>query len=458
MLNNMTGTDARTRLFGTNGIRGTPNQDLSVEFCERIGKAIGSYVRTGEIVIGRDTRISGYMILSAVSAGVMSTGTNVLDLGIVPTPALQYFCKRNGLYGIVITASHNPPHFNGIKCIHRDGTEMPRNDEEGIEQTYYDESFINADWKEIGQYRRYSGAIEEYIKGVISVVDADLIRSKSFRVAVDTGNGASYESTPELLRQLGCSVVSLNANPDGTFSARHSEPKPENLASLTTIMKGGGFSVGFAHDGDADRAVVMDESGEFIDGDRTLALITKNVVRNGDIAVTPISSSDAISEVCREAGAKLIRTRVGAPIVSRTMIENGAKVGGEENGGIIYGPHQYCRDGAVAVALFLELMARTGQTPSQLMKQIPQYYLVKRSIDLRRPWADVSKDLIKKLTNEVTDLMDGIKVIRKEGWVLIRPSGTEPIVRVYSQSKILEVATDLEKEFVEAVRSVNSGK
>ncbi|MEM0155010.1 MAG: phosphoglucosamine mutase [Thermoplasmataceae archaeon] len=454
----MSGNDARPRLFGTNGIRGTPNKDLNVEFCEKIGKSIGTYVNSAEIVIGKDTRISGDMILSAVSAGVMSTGTDILDLGIVPTPALQYFCKKKGMYGIVITASHNPPHFNGIKCIHRDGTEMPSEGEEGIEQLYYDNDFTSADWKSIGRYRRYSGAVEEYIKGVMSMVDVELIRSKAFRVAVDTGNGASYESTPDLLKHLGCSVVSLNANPDGTFSARHSEPKPENLGSIMTIMKGGGFAVGFAHDGDADRAVVLDESGEFIDGDRTLALITKNSIKNGDIAVTPISSSDAIGDVCREAGARLIRTRVGAPIVSRTMIENGAKIGGEENGGIIYGPHQYCRDGAMAVALFLELMAKTNKTPSDLLKQIPEYHLIKRSVDLKRPWTDVRNALIAKLSEEVTDLMDGIKVIRKDGWVLIRPSGTEPIVRVYSQSKNPNAASDLENEFVDIVKSVNSGK
>ena len=221
-------------------------------------------------------------------------------------------------------------------------------------------------------------------------------------------------------------------------------------------MKSGGFMVGFAHDGDADRTVVFDEYGEFIDGDKTLALITKNVAGEGDVVVTPISSSDSITDVCRMAGAKLIRTKVGAPIVSRTMIENGAKVGGEENGGIIYGPHQYCRDGAMAVALFLELMAKTGKTPSELIRSIPQYALVKRSVELRKPWKEVRTVLLEELEHEVTDLMDGIRIIRDSGWVLIRPSGTEPIVRVYAEAKKLETATELEDEFVELVRGASS--
>lgn len=454
----MSNTEERPSLFGTNGIRGIPNSDLSVEFSQDIGKAIGSYIKTGEIVIGKDTRISGDMILSAVSAGVMSTGTNVLGLGILPTPALQYFCKRNKKTGIVITASHNPPQFNGIKCIHSDGTEMPRQDEEAIEKVFYDRNFIVADWKSVGKYRTYLGAVDEYVSGVVSMIDSNRIRDKHFRVVVDTGNGAAFRSTPELLIRLGCSVTALNANPDGTFSARHSEPKPENLSSIISLMKTGDFTVGFAHDGDADRAVVLDEHGEFVDGDKTLALITKNVARAGDIVVTPISSSDAIEDVCDEAGAELIRTRVGAPIVSRMMIEKGARVGGEENGGIIYGPHQYCRDGAATVALFLDLMAKTNKTPSELIKSIPQYFLIKKSVELTKPWTEIRKELLGLLKHEKTDLLDGIKIIRDKGWVLIRPSGTEPIVRIYSQSKDSQIALKLGEEFMDMVRSVNSGK
>ncbi|QRF74924.1 putative phosphoglucosamine mutase [Thermoplasmatales archaeon] len=454
----MSDSEDKPRLFGTNGIRGIPNRDLNVEFCENVGKAIGSYLNAEEIVMGKDTRISGDMIVAAVAAGIMSTGTKVVDLGILPTPAIQYFCKRNEKFGVVITASHNPPQFNGIKCIHKDGTEMPRSEEENIERTFYNEEFKDAEWQSIGTYSNYSSAVEEYIQGVMSMVDSKLIREKHYRVAVDTGNGASFRSTPELLRRLGCSVVTLNANPDGTFSARPSEPKPENLGSITSLMKSGGFVAGFAHDGDADRTVVIDEYGEFIDGDKTLALITKNVARKGDIVVTPISSSDSITDVCAEAGAKLLRTRVGAPIVSRTMIENHARIGGEENGGIIFGAHQYCRDGAMTVALFLELMARTGKHPSELIKDIPQYFLVKKSVELEIPWKEIRTLLLEKLDHEVTDLMDGIKIVRDNGWVLIRPSGTEPIVRVYAQSKKLKTATELENEFVDLVMASNSGK
>lgn len=242
-------SDERLPLFGTNGIRGEPNADLTPDFAMQIGKSIGTYFKDGTIAMGRDTRDTGPMIFNAVSSGIMSAGKEILDLGILPTPAIQYYCKINRIPGVVITASHNPPRFNGIKCIAADGTELPRNQEEIIEGIYYDRTFIQATWNNCGRVRIITDAVERYLAGVMQQVNAEAIRTQEFRVAFDAGNGAAYSSTPELLRRLGCSVVTLNANPDGKFTSRNSEPKPENLKDLINVVSSGKFDLGIAHDG-----------------------------------------------------------------------------------------------------------------------------------------------------------------------------------------------------------------
>ncbi len=434
-------------IFGTNGIRGVPNSDLSTEFALEIGKAIGTYVNSGEIAMARDTRDTGNMIFNAVSSGIMSTGCSIVDLGILPTPALQFYCKTKEIFGVVITASHNPPRFNGIKCIANDGTELRRENEEEIEHIYYDKKYNLAGWENAGKLGKDENAVDLYIKAIISQVDSARIKEKKYRVLVDSGNGASFLTTPTLLRNLGCSVVSLNAFPDGMFTSRTSEPRPENLRDLITLMKSGGFNLGVAHDGDADRAVFIDEKGNFIDGDMTLSLVVKSVIGKGDAVVTPLSSSDAITEICSGAGANLIRTRVGAPVVSRAMIENKALIGGEENGGIIYGKHQYCRDGAMTVALILELMAKSDGKISDLISSLPQYFIHKTSVERKKNWKNLESKILSYAEPKETDRTDGLKMYFEDGWVLMRPSGTEPIIRVYGESRDKKKAKEIAQEY-----------
>lgn len=440
-------TSDKPQLFGTNGIRGIPNKDLSTEFSMEIGKAIGTHFGVPEIVMGRDTRDTGQMIFNAVSSGIMSTGITVVDLGILPTPAVQYYCKMKSVPGVVITASHNPPQFNGIKCIAADGTELERKSEEEIENIYYNKSYHQVGWENAGTMISDQNAASLYVHGVMSHVDVAAIKAKKFRVIVDTGNGAAFSTTPTLLRKLGCSMVTLNAFPDGMFTSRTSEPKPENLKDLISLMSKGGFDLGIAHDGDADRAVFIDEKGNFIDGDITLSLVVKSTIKKGDRVVTPVSSSDAINDLCKEAGVELIRTKVGAPIVSRTMIENQAKIGGEENGGIVFGPHQYCRDGAMTVALILNLMATHKKKISDLVKTVPEYHIFKTSVERHKDWKTLEPQILKYSESTLIDRLDGLKIYLEDGWVLLRPSGTEPIIRVYGESKIKKRAEELALEY-----------
>jgi phosphomannomutase/phosphoglucomutase len=434
-------------IFGTNGIRGIPNKDLSVEFAQEIGKAIGTFYGKVQVAMGRDTRDTGNMIFNAVTSGMMSAGSSVIDLGILPTPAVQYYCKTKGIFGVVITASHNPPQFNGIKCIANDGTELRREDEEKIERIYYQKSYNTVSWEESGSIKSDPTSLDLYLDGIMSHVDVKKVRDSQFRVLVDSGNGASYFTTPSLLRRLGCKVVSLNTYPDGKFTSRTSEPKPENLKDLITLMKSGTFNLGIAHDGDADRAVFIDENGNFIDGDKTLTLVVKSVIKPGSRVVTPISSSDAIDEVCSSGKAELIRTRVGAPIVSRAMIDNNAMIGGEENGGIIFGEHQYCRDGAMTAALILDLMATNGKKISELISGLPQYHIHKLSVERKKDWRILEPGILSYGETSKIEKTDGLKIYLKDGWVLMRASGTEPIIRIYGQARDEKRAKELAQEY-----------
>ncbi len=435
------------QLFGTNGIRGIPNQDLTLDLATGIGRSIGTFFKSSRIAIARDTRISGDMFLFAVASGAMSTGSDIVYIGVLPTPGLQYYCRENHIPGIMITASHNPPQYNGIKAIDSDGTEIDEATEVKIEDIYENRKYKLADWDKIGRYSYDNTGIDLYMNSIITSVNSKTIAESNLRVAIDTGNGASYYTSPEILTRLNCHPVSLNANPDGKFSSRNSEPKPENLSDLISIMKTGKFSIGIAHDGDADRCVFIDEKGNFVDGDRSLALIVKHTVKRGDSVVTPVSSSDALSEICTEKGAKLILTRVGAPIVARAMIDNNVTIGGEENGGIIYGKHQYCRDGAMTMALMLDLLARENKPLSELLRDIPEYYMIKTSVPRKREWEEIKELITKKFTGKMFDFTDGIKIYDTDGWTLIRPSGTEKIVRVFSESRKQETAKEYNKEY-----------
>ena len=446
----------RKKLFGTNGIRGVPNEDLSVEFAQEMGKAIGTFLKPGIRAIAMDTRLTGTMIKNAVSAGMMSCGSAIVDLGVLPTPALQYHCKKKGIFGVMITASHNPPNFNGIKCIDRDGTELSQEDENSIEDLFYEKAFRSVKWEESGTYSFDNTASIDYVDAVIRNVDFTAISRKGLKVAFDAGNGASYATTPDLLSRLNCSTVALNCNPDGKFTSRESEPKPENLGSILRLVADGGFDLGIAHDGDADRAVFIDEKGDFVDGDRSLALIVKHVVRKGDRVVTPVSSSDVIKDVCEDAGAKLIQTRVGAPIVSRRMISEKAVIGGEENGGVIYPKHQFCRDGAMTVALMLDIIASEQKPLSELIADLPGYFLTKKSIRIGKPLEEIMKAVEISARNQKIDRTDGLKIFDGNDWVLIRPSGTEPIIRLYAQGGSVSDSRRLAEKYFKLLSEANS--
>ncbi|SFM44749.1 phosphoglucosamine mutase [Methanolobus profundi] len=441
--------------FGTNGVRGIANEYITPQLAIDVARSLGTYMgSTGVVAIGRDTRASGEMLKSAAIAGALSAGLTVIDVGICPTPSVQYYVKEYADAGIVVTASHNPREYNGIKLIAADGSEMSREGEREIEKIYYSKEFNAAPWERTGDLRHDSNANEFYISGIINSVDHELIREKRFKVVVDTGCGAGSVTLPFLLQRLGCEVITINGQVDGTFPWRNPEPTPDVLTELADIVRKSGANMGVAQDGDADRAVFFDENGEFIEEEIQLAMMAKYVLarKKGPI-VTPVSSSSRMLDVAKEAGVELNWTAVGSINVARKMMEIDAVFGGEGNGGLIFPEHQYCRDGAMACAKFLEIIAN-GQKLSELAQSVPEYFNSKTKVRIEDlPGAmEKVKEVVLSKDNEV-DTRDGVKIWYDDGWVLIRPSGTEPIIRIFAESKTKERADELMNEGVELVNS-----
>jgi len=445
-----------TRLFGTNGIRGVVGKDMTADLALRVGRAIGSHFGAGSVALARDPRLSGPMLSKAVAAGLMSAGLEVIDLGMVPTPCAQYYVHRHGGLkgGVVITASHNPREFNGIKALDARGMEMAREEEEAIETIYFEESYRAADWSGVGDLRSDGGAIDLYLRGILSHIDVEAIRKGKLTVVADPASGAGCVTTPYLLRMLGCRVLTLNGQPDGAFPGRLPEPTVEHLGDLMRVVPDSKADLGVAHDGDADRAIFVDETGAFLYGDRSFALLAKSeLAGRGGLVVTPVSTSSVLDDVVREAGGHVVRTRVGSPIVARTMLEQGATFGGEENGGIIFPQHQFCRDGGMTLAKMLEVLAREGKPLSQLVAALPQYSLSKAAVEVPIDQREATLEaLVSLVEGRKVETIDGVKIHEADGWVLVRPSGTEPLFRVYAEARTPDRAKALAQEGADLIR------
>ena len=434
------------KLFGTNGIRGVVNKDMNCDLALGIGKAWGTLIKRTiqkpKVAIGTDARLSNDMLKNAISAGLLATGCDVIDIGVVPTPTLQYTVREKGFdSGVIITASHNPPHFNGIKGVAADGTEFTKDIEDEIEKIYFEKKFVLSDWKNVGKISFWNGSIDLYIEGILKAVDVNKIKSKKFHVVLDCGNGAGSLVTPNLLEKLSCKTTYLFCKPDGTFPGHNSEPLPENLTVLIKKVPEVKADIGVVQDGDADRAIFIDEKGTYIWGDKTLALGAKYATKeNGGIAVTPVTTSSCFDDVVIKNNGNVIHTAVGSPIVARVMIKEKAVFGGEENGGLIFPEMQYCRDSAMSIAKILEIMAKENKKLSELIDEIPKYEVYKTKMSCPDDKKEtVMKTLAKQTKKDKNvkqvDETDGVKLYLKDGWVLMRPSGTEPIFRVYAESK-----------------------
>jgi phosphomannomutase/phosphoglucomutase len=440
------------KLFGTNGIRGTVNKELTPQTAIKIGTAIGTFFRKKNLLVGHDARTSGPMLAKAVTAGLTATGCNVYFAGMAPTPALQYAVKNHCMSGgVIITASHNPPEYNGIKVIWNDGIEIAHEQETEIENIYFNDKPKLAEWNKLGAKHEFAVANDEYVEAIKKHVSISEIAEKHYHVVVDAANSVGGLAAPRLLRELGCKVTTINANVDGTFPGRMPEPRPENLGEMATVVKAVNADLGVAFDGDADRSIFVGENGEIYWGDKTFAVIEKRFLMENPNAkvVTPVSSSTLVKDVADEYKGEIVWTKVGSVTVSQTMKAVKAKLGGEENGGVFYGPHQAVRDGAMTTALILGIMAKTGKKLSELIAEQPQYFLEKGKVACPE---DKKGVVLEKLVDRVkganVSTIDGVKIwFEDKSAILVRPSGTEPVYRLYAEAKSREKALKLVEEY-----------
>jgi phosphomannomutase/phosphoglucomutase len=447
------------RLFGTNGIRGLVNKELTPEIAVKVACAIGTFFKNGTLLVGYDARTSGPMLSNAVIAGLTATGCNVLLAGMAPTPALQCAVRHNKLNGgVIITASHNPPEYNGIKVLWNDGVEISHEQETAVENIYFNQKVRLSKWNNVGETRDLPGVIDDYVEAVKKHVETALISKKDFHVVVDAANSVGVLAAPRLLHELGCKVTTINASIDGTFPRRPPEPTPENLTDLASTVKDTKADLGVAYDGDADRSIFVDEKGQIHPGDETFALVEKYFLKDNpnEKVITPVSSSSMIKDIADAYKGKIVWTKVGSVTVSQTMKKLKANLGGEENGGIFYGPHQPVRDGAMSTALILQIMAKTGEKLSNLIRELPKYFIEKDKVECKE---ELKEKVLKKLISEVKGMnvntIDGVKIwFKNKQAILIRPSGTEPIYRLYAEADTEQKAQKLVKQYTIKINKI----
>jgi len=420
------------RLFGTAGIRGPIESKVTPELALNVGKAVGTYVKSGVVVIGRDARTSSIMLENAIVSGLLSTGVDVIRLGLIPTPMLAWATNKLGNAGIMITASHNPPSDNGIKVFNEKGIEFFLEQEKELEEIIFSRSYKKAKWDEIG-YVVDRELKNDYINALLDYVDHET----KLKVLLDMGNGAGSVITPYLLRKMGAKVVTLNAQTDGHFPGRKSEPRYENIAYLSNLVRDLGMDLAIAQDGDADRIAVFDEKGNYIEEDTLIALFAKLYAeenKGGNIVVS-INTSFRIDRVVEEAGGKVYRVPLG-------QLHDGIKKYGaifaSEPWKFIHPRFGLWIDSFVTIGLLLKIIDKEGKPLSEIVADIPRYYLVKKNVkcpDELKPkvMETVKERLQEALKNEVEEVLtiSGIRLNLEDGsWVLVRPSGTEPKIRV----------------------------
>jgi len=445
------------KLFGTNGVRGVFSEDFTLEFVNDLVMSLAAYFKKGKILVGYDGRHSSPIIAKIVSSALNYSGLDCYMTGLVPTPCLEYATKKLGYDGgLMITASHNPSQYNGIKPVANDGVEISREDERKIEQIFDEKNWLKAEV--FGKTFEETNAISTYLDGIISLVDIDVIISKKFKVCLDLGNGAQSITARTLCEKLGCDVYAINEEINGDFSGRGSEPTPQNLDELSRLVVKTNSNFGIAFDGDGDRSIFCDENGNILTGDISALLLCNSLLEkypNSEV-VTCLNSGNIIESLVQRSNSQVVRTKVGSVEVSRRMVSDDALIGYEENGGFMFGKHNHVRDGAMTLALMLDLLSKSQFSLSKNIQDFPPSFTTKTKIDCS---LNQSKIVISELLKEFphSDTTDGIKIqVDVDNWIMIRPSGTEPIIRIYGESNSQQNLDSLISNFVEKTKSILS--
>jgi phosphoglucosamine mutase len=432
------------KLFGSSGIRGEFNKEITPELVYRIGQAVGSLY--DEAVVGGDARTTSPLLANAAVSGLLSVGSNAYAAGMVTTPTLANAAKDLKA-GIMITASHNPPTDNGVKLWNPDGSSFGSKQMEEVEELLFQEQIPTVAWNQVGQLQTIDWATDRHANKI-----AEQIGSLNAKVVVDCGNGASSVITPYLLRKLGCQVTTLNAHPDGSFPGRSSEPTKENTQLLAKCVVESGADIGIAHDGDGDRTVAVDERGNFADGDALMPLLCK--IEGKSKVVVPINATMAVDKYLD--GIEVVRCKVGDVFVSEMIKEVNADFGGEPSGTWVFPRSFLCPDGIFAAARLVQIAQE--RPLSERLAEIPKFSVIRERVPLNPATRDDSMqkigDGLRSLNpNELSDL-DGYRVVFDKGWILLRPSGTEPKLKVVVEGDTQEDADALYNKAMGVVKGV----
>ncbi len=444
-----------TLKISISGVRGVVGQSLTPKLLTRFAQAFGTHTGSGTIVIGRDPRTSGEMVKHAVVAGLLSTGSRVVDIGVCPVPTVQLQVRhRRAQGGIAITASHNPAEWNALKFIGSSGLFLDAGQARELLDIYHQGEYTKVGGAELRTVEAVEGATDLHIKSILDALGPLPKRAKKLRVVIDSCNGAGSLVGPKLIEALGAEVIRLNTTPDGSFP-RPAEPVPENLGDLCRLVKEHGADVGFAQDMDADRLAIVSEQGEAIGEDYTLVLATLFVLgREQGPVVANLSTTSAVADVAKKFDCPMFLTKIGEVNVTDAMQQHRAVIGGEGNGGVIYPRINFARDSLVGMALVLHLLAESGKTVSQLLDQFPRYTVVKdKMVCPSEKIPAVLRMLRQEYGEYPLDTRDGVKVTLPEGWFLVRGSNTEPIIRVVAESRSESHAREIVSRIYDRVAS-----
>jgi phosphoglucosamine mutase len=442
------------KLFGSSGVRGLVNIDLTPDLTCKVGSAVATHAKAKKAIVAKDTRVSGCMLEDALVSGLLSAGTDVLLAGTVPTPVLAYaakaFCAD---VSFMLTASHNPPQYNGIKVFKVD-LSYPDKDQDAIEKIVNGESVKLVGWQNLGKTTPVD-AMQVYLEMALKGVTL----KKQWRVVIDPGCGAAFNVAPQLFKALGCKLTALNAQPDGYFPARKSEPTAESLQDLAKTVKILGADIGIAFDGDADRVAFVDENGLFVNFDRSLAAYGAFALKQnrGGTIVTNVEASMCIETMAEKYGGKVVRTRVGDIYVSEAINRDGAVFGGEPCGAWVHPQLHLCPDGPISAALFLAALEEEGKNVSEFIGEVPEYTTKRVSIACKN---QQKYNLIEQIGSTLKtafpnymdfSTVDGVRLALKNGWLLVRASGTEPLIRLTVEGESQTAAKDITQKATELI-------
>ncbi len=442
------------------GVRGIVGEALTPDIAVGFAQAFGTYLGPGRVLLSRDTRRSGPMVVNCVMAGLLGTGCEVVDLGICPTAALQLAVRHSdAVGGIAVTAGHNDLRWNALKFIRSDGIFLNPGEAEQLLDTYHEGDFTRATWSQLRPLATDEDAAEQHLQAILGQVDVEAIQAAGFTVAVDCVNGACSRYSPRLLEVLGCTPVAINTELDMP-PPRPPEPSPRYLSQLSTLVRASGADIGFAHDADGDRLGIVCEDGSIPGEEVTLCLVEELVLSRGDEGpvVTNLSTTRAVEEIAQRHGKRrVIRTHIGQAYIAEAALNYSAAVAGEGSGGIVLPKLNYGHDSQAAMVHILQLLADRAVPASRLVAEtVPSFHMVKMVVPCQLDDAFRVLQRVREIPPPdwaiTQNLEDGIKHIGHDRWVHIRASQTEPVIRVLAETRDPEEADDLAREWVAAVR------